>query len=125
MKKKYTVTHDAYDAALTVEVDHEVLTEEKLKEINNFWASSQARLRDADGNVLHAVLKRLAELVLWMDLSGSPDLAQLIKGFDWQDASWGGVTEGWPKMDGSEGIRLIAVDSLRIDYDEMTVEEVS
>ena len=37
--KKYTVDYD-WKAELTVEIDHDVMTDEKLHEINNFWSNA-------------------------------------------------------------------------------------
>ncbi|UUE75516.1 DUF2528 family protein [Pectobacterium aroidearum] len=46
---------------LVVEVDHDVVTNDTLTEINTFWSDADERLDDADGNVLVAVLKMLGQ----------------------------------------------------------------
>lgn len=57
--KKYTVDYD-WKAELTVEIDHDVMTDEKLHEINNFWSNADYRL-ERQGSVLNAVLVMLAK----------------------------------------------------------------
>ncbi|NCG55251.1 DUF2528 family protein [Serratia fonticola] len=101
---------------LIVEIDHDIVTEKELHEINNFWSDSQDRLMDADGNVLHAVLKMLGQrcwplLIANWTMSGS----SLSKAFD---------EEGWPPMDGSCGFRIIDCDELEFDESDITVSEI-
>jgi hypothetical protein len=45
--KKYTVDYD-WKAELTAEIDHDVMTDEKLHEINNFWSNADYRLSARD-----------------------------------------------------------------------------
>ncbi len=41
--KKYIIDYD-WKASIEIEIDHDVMTEEKLHQINNFWSDSEYRL---------------------------------------------------------------------------------
>ncbi|WP_129954211.1 DUF2528 family protein [Escherichia coli] len=91
--KKYIIDYD-WKASIEIEIDHDVMTEEKLHQINNFWS----------------------------DLAISSDLNAygVVCEFDWND---GNGQEGWPPMDGSEGIRITDIDTSGIfDSDDMTIK---
>lgn len=120
MKKRYYISH-VNDGAIEVEIDHDIMTEEKLHEINNFWTSADFRLACCKGNVLHAVLKNLAADVITENVSYTLNLTGVIRRFDYQD---GQGVEGWPKMDGSDGITITNIETPSFDDDDMTVEEV-
>ena len=49
MKTTYTVTYDPSNAIATFEIDSELLTDELLNEINDFWGGNEERLEAADG----------------------------------------------------------------------------
>ena len=59
--KKYIIDYD-WKASIEIEIDHDVMTEEKLHQINNFWSDSEYRL-NKHGSVLNAVLIMLAQHV--------------------------------------------------------------
>ncbi|KOZ19169.1 DUF2528 family protein, partial [Escherichia coli] len=40
--KKYIIDYD-WKASIEIEIDHDVMTEEKLHQINNFWSDSVNR----------------------------------------------------------------------------------
>ncbi len=40
--KKYIIDYD-WKASIEIEIDHDVMTEEKLHQINNFWSDSEYR----------------------------------------------------------------------------------
>jgi hypothetical protein len=118
MKKRYTIQYAwMYDVVVTI--DHDICTDEHLHEINNFWGDTwdrKERLLLAGGDITKAVLKMLALRVLTDSVS-----------------SWGVIEkwrtdppEGWPKLDGSYGIRLEHADDFELDDDEIEIrsEEV-
>ena len=112
MKKRYTITYDwSFDMVVTI--DHDVLTDEKLHEINNFWSGAEDRLRRDKGNVLHAVLRMLA---LRAFVTTVTDLAP-------EDMWRVNPPEGWPPLDGSYGIQLLSLDYFELDGDEITIKE--
>lgn len=116
--KKYTVDYD-WKAELEVEIDHDVMTDEKLNEINNFWSNADYRLQ-RQGSVLNAVLVMLAKEALLIALSQNYNTYGVVSEFDW---SKGEGVEGWPPMDGSEGIKITSVDvSGILDSDDITIK---
>ncbi len=120
MIKKYQIDYD-YKGDVVIEIDHAIFTTEKVEEINNFWGGAKDRIRD-DGTALFAVLKMLAGELLRIELSGAYPIAYGIAGaFDW-DKNRG--IEGWPKMDGSAGIKIISVDEIYYESNDMKVTEI-
>ncbi len=121
-------SNDAMDAScnrnawlIEIEIDHDVMTEEKLHQINNFWSDSEYRL-NKHGSVLNAVLIMLAQHALLIAISSDLNAYGVVCEFDWND---GNGQEGWPPMDGSEGIRITDIDTSGIfDSDDMTREAV-
>lgn len=65
--KKYIIDYD-WKASIEIEIDHDVMTEEKLYQINNFWSDSEYRL-NKHGSVLNAVLIMLAQHALLIAIS--------------------------------------------------------
>lgn len=119
MKKKYNINYDViYD--VVIEVDHDIMTDELLHEINNFWSGNSERLEKEDGDVLIAVLKMLTQVVLQQVMETGRGVRGIIRLFDWVH---NGI-EGWPAMDGSAGITILAVDEVIIDTDLMLVGEI-
>jgi len=113
--KKYKVTYDFFD--LEVEIDHEVMTDEKLHEINNFWDDADYRKSKNNSDITATVLKLLAAEVFRQSVTSWLPIDE----FDWNK---GKGIEGWPSMDGSDGIKITHVDQVYFDHDEMTVEIV-
>lgn len=112
--KRYVVDYD-FKAEIVVTIDHNVVTEEQLHEINDFWMDNDEMLASARGNIIHAVLKRLCIVCLSLDIEYGYNTRGIIELI--------GKREGWPPVDGSEGITLLSVDGLYISADDMTVKE--
>lgn len=123
MIKKYKVEHES-GAEMIVEIDHSIMTEEQLHELNNFWSSSKDRLYREDGNVLYAVLKNLLQVVLSVQYEGGLNLQGVINAFDWDYKYGNGGQEGYPKLDGSSGIKLISIEGIEIDTYDIDIKEV-
>ncbi|EJG5923812.1 DUF2528 family protein [Salmonella enterica] len=121
--KRYEITWNAHDdmPVLTVEIDPAVCKIETLENINNFFINAQERLNEADGDVITTVLKMLAAACFTEQTgpTGDWNAQGLIALFE------DGNMEGWPPMDGSEGIKILGCDSPGVRYDDMIVEEVS
>jgi hypothetical protein len=113
MKKRYALVDFNDEFLVTVEIDHDVMTDERLHEINDFWSGSKGRLSDARGSVLVAVLK-LLHCELWWTQARAGGLTRqgVIDAFAWKN---GNGIEGWPSLDGSDGIELIECDVLDPD----------
>ncbi|EFJ3663118.1 TPA: DUF2528 family protein [Escherichia coli] len=95
--KKYIIDYD-WKASIEIEIDHDVMTEEKLHQINNFWSDSEYRL-NKHGSVLNAVLIMLAQHALLIAISSDLNAYGVVCEFDWND---GNGQEGWPPMDGND-----------------------
>lgn len=115
MKKIYTVSYD-WSFDMVVEIDHEVCKDELLHEINDFWSDAEYRLSDADGNILHAVLKLMAQMAFRLSISDWRDTVSLLKESET-------CPEGWPVLDGSAGITLVSIDGFEFETDEFTIKE--
>jgi hypothetical protein len=96
---------------MKVEIDHEILTEEKLHLINNFWSNGQYRLMY--DTVLDAVLKMLC----------AEFMAQSSENFDPEAQFNNGAVEGFPPLDGSWGIRLVSYEPFVFAPELVDVEE--
>lgn len=101
---------------LVVEVNHALLTEERLHQMNNFWRDARKRLEEHDGNVLHTVLAMLAVECFYLCIRGCYSSTMLIDEFE------RGV-EGWPLMDGRAGIMIIACNEPNFMTEDITVHE--
>lgn len=112
MKKRYTLTYDFMGNTAVVDIDHAVCTDTKLHEINTFWSGACERLAQADGNVLHAVLKMLCCRLL----------ADSIEYMNVEDHWRCRAPEGWPNLDGSAGIILVSVDDWQFDEEEVSIK---
>ena len=121
--KKYTLDYD-WKAEIDIEIDDELCTNEQLTEINTFWGGAEDRLSDADGNLLNAVLVLLARTALYVQFEHDYNIVGLVSAFDW-DAEYGeqGI-EGWPKMDGSFGIKITGVIGFSFEPSDFTIKEV-
>jgi hypothetical protein len=107
--KRYILAYD-YNAEMVVEIDHDKCTDELFHEINNFWYNAKWRLQQADGNVIHAVLKML--FLRMIDIDFSENAALMFKY---------SAPEGWPNLDGSIGITLVSFSPLELDEEEVTI----
>ena len=112
--KQYTIS-EWNDNKAVFAVDHSIMTEKEFHEINSFWGDDDYRLQEEDGNVVYAVLKMLAKFCFRHQTYDSLNQLGLVALFDYER---GNGVEGWPKMDGSEGILIVSVDIPEFDIDE-------
>lgn len=115
--KRYKITYD-WTFDMVVEIDHDVMTDAKLHEINNFWSEAEYRFERADDDIVKAVLLMLAAKAFAMTF----EHWDVPRAFDWKA---GRGQEGWPAMDGSDGIKIISIDDFEIDVDNLIIEEVA
>ena len=120
--KRYNIDYD-WKANVYIEIDDELCTEELLNEINTFWGGAEERLNDANGVLLNAVLILLSKTALNIQFENSYNLRGVVDAFDW-DAEFGeqGI-EGWPKMDGSSGIKIIGIIGFQFESSDFTIKE--
>lgn len=123
--KQYKIDYNGEEAEICVEIDHDKVTEEMLHEINNFWSQAEYRLAEADGNILQAVLVQLGQVILWKQLESDLNISGLINAFDWDNRfSYDSALEGWPKMDGSTGFKLIRILAYEFSQYDFNVAEI-
>lgn len=115
--KVYKIDYDL-KASVTIEIDHDIVTETGLHELNGFWTNANWRVK-RDGGVLNAVLKMLAREIIYMQFTAGYTIDYLIEQFDWDS---GNGQEGWPPMDGSHGIKIIDTEDLELEYDDMSID---
>lgn len=115
MIRTYEIDFD-WKASVKVEVDHSVFTDEVATMINGFWMGADDRLHCEDGNLIKAVLKMLAARIFAMDIELGIGVSGLIALFDNE--------EGWPKMNGSDGIKIVSLDGLTFEPEDMSVSVV-
>lgn len=120
--KKYSIDYD-WKAEVEIEINDELCTEDQLNEINTFWSGSEDRLADAGGVLLNAVLVLLAKTALHIQLDHDYNLRGVVDAFNW-DAKFGecGI-EGWPKMDGTSGIKITGISEFRFESSDFAVHE--
>ncbi|EJP7252477.1 DUF2528 family protein [Salmonella enterica] len=118
--KRYEITWNAHEDApvLTVEIDHSICTDVSLHQINNFFINAEDRYLDSGCDITVTVLEMLAVFCFTEQTYQGWNAEGLI------DLFKDGNVEGWPPMDGSEGIKILACDVPSVHYDDMEVEEV-
>jgi len=121
-KKRYLLEHDGTYFDMTIEIDHDLVTDKELTEINEFWTRSEERLDAAGGDVLKAVLRMLCQCVIHLQFEYGYNAQGIRDLFDWDKRHNG--QEGWPKMDGSDGFHIVNVSETEIPASEITVKEV-
>lgn len=115
MIKKYTIDWNGFKAVFAL--DHSLITNERLSEIATLLEEEKNKPSGEVEDLTITVLKQLADICFLY--RGNFNLFDLIKEFDWEDD---GGFDGWPKIDGSEGILLISVDRIKVSPADMTVE---
>ena len=117
MIKKYSgkLCTDNCDFEAVIEIDHSILTDEKLHEILNFWSGAKERLEKADNNITVAVLKALCVRIFTL----SVQVLDVVAEFDYKA---GKGVEGWPAMDGSYGIKIIRYEELTVEDEDIAIE---
>lgn len=89
--------------AIKVEVAHDIFTDERAEEINDFWGDGKYWLDKSGGNLLHAVLSRLFSVAQDITLFGSVNQVNPAAGLNEEISK----REGWPPLDGSWGIKIV------------------
>lgn len=134
--KRYLVKETWKEYEVTLEVNHDVLTEETAALINGFWSNARDRLSAEDGDVVRTVIRLFGQTMIYRMLSeGGASFSIATKhpmtgdnpGPFWtedlhNEEGWGG-TEPGPY--GFCGIRVIAADVDAPGYDDVELVEVS
>lgn len=116
--QKFRVEHEPTGGEIDVQIDfdfkyklgdREVTVLECIVEMQSFFTDSEDRLEEADGDVVRAFLKQLCHKVMLMAIEYQRNASGIIRLFD--DGE-----EGYCKMDGSNGIKLLSVDQPDFSY---------
>lgn len=120
--KRYKVQHHwNADCEVTLEVDHEILTRERAKEINDFWGDAEYRFRHAKSDVFAVITLFGQRLIHMMMAEGGSEFGLGHEAADiWSkqlraEEGWGGepdpafssvseILHGWC------GIRVVAAN---------------
>lgn len=124
MPRTYKLSTQDYE--MTVEIDPDRMTEEKLHEINQFWGDAEYRLMRHGGDVSRAVLDQLFNTVRNLQSARPRTLCGVVYAFAWEDArgKYKDGIEGWPAMDGRDGITIVACwQGLQLD-DSLYIEPI-
>jgi hypothetical protein len=107
MIEQVTVS-DWNDHEVVLAIDTDKVTDKTWEELSSFWGGHKERVRS--GSCKEEMLKQLAELCLWLQVSNDYNSFGVMNAF-----TDGNYTEGWPKMDGSFGILIVHVDSVEFN----------
>jgi len=90
--------------------------EDAIKSMVEFWSGHEAILEEEEGNYTTAFLRMIARSIFYEMCSKNYSLEGIIARYD--------DREGWYKMDGSEGFKIISVDEFRADIAQFHVQEI-
>lgn len=112
-----TLRLDQWDiqSELTFLVDETKFTEEKAKEINDFWSNSDDRLEKCGTNVRAALKLYAVECFRLAGYENMLDHEWVAKQFDWYS---GKGIEGFPSFE-EAGLQLKSIDAWGIGFDEI------
>ncbi|KWZ43773.1 single-stranded DNA-binding protein [Burkholderia savannae] len=109
--KQYVLTHD-FSYEIVVEVNHDLLTEEKLCDLVRFWSAGEARIEQ------HGPLQA------FLTLFAAQFFAETIDSLSPKDAFNAGRVEGFPAVNGSDGLRVVDYDEFSFEADNIDVLEI-
>lgn len=133
---QYKVKETWKDYEVTLEVNHDILTEEVATLINQFWSGNDWRLSAEDGDVVRVVIRLFGSSMIQTMLSyGGARFSSTFKspitgdnpGRYWtedqqNEEGWGGTQDGHPY--GFCGIRVIAADVETLGFDDVELEAI-
>jgi hypothetical protein len=118
MKTKYLI-ENSDDWNCVIEIDHDFKTiydnkeypvEDLMKEMILFFTGGEDRIERNDGNIIETFLEQLAESIYHLCAENSLySVESLIDDFE--------NMEGYCKMDGSMGIKIISTDDFPFNID--------
>lgn len=115
MKKRYKLAVGfGEEISVTVEVDHDVLTPELAKEINDFWTSADEVLAAANDDIVLAAVRRAGPYLIGAVLEGC-NLYGAQKELD--------EAEGWPPR-GAHGIKIVDFEIPDMGSVDLEMEEI-
>lgn len=125
--KTYTVKASWFnDAEVTLQVDHDLLTPELAKEINDFWSDASYRLRKEDEDVVRVVIRMFGARTISLAMEqGGWDFSKqsVVAGLRTAQEVINSYGEGWPKAE-ELGIYVIQVAADSVGFDDVELEAV-
>lgn len=125
--KTYTVKASWFnDAEVTLQVDHDLLTPELAKEINDFWSDASYRLRKEDEDVVRVVIRMFGARTISLAMEqGGWDFSKqsVVAGLRTAQEVIDSYGEGWPKAE-ELGIYVIQVAADSVGFDDVELESV-
>jgi len=113
MKKRYKLEYD-WSAPMVFEIDDEILTPAVLKEWNDIWWGAEGRVQEGKGSPLKPLL-----VIMYLNvIRGGDQLSALQRLRD-------GREEGFPKMDGSQGVTIVDFEEFEFDTSQVECSEVT
>ncbi|MCM2494576.1 DUF2528 family protein [Burkholderia glumae] len=109
--KRYVLTHD-FSYEIVVDVDDNIITDEKLCELVRFWSDGQA------------YIKQHGPLQAFLKLFAARFFAASVEELAPKDAFNAGRVEGFPAVDGSSGLRVVDYDEFSFEADDIDVLEI-
>lgn len=134
--KRYKVKNTWKEYSVTLEVNHEILVEERATMINTFWSGHARRLSNEQGDVVKSVIRYFGStMIRTMLAEGGADFGVNYKcpvtgghpGRYWsedlqKEEGWGGNDNATPY--GWCGIRVIAADVEAPTFDDVELEAI-
>jgi hypothetical protein len=128
IKKKFRVEFEALNWYAIIEVDEAFVpehgfgipgftTRDVIKTMVEFWTGWEHELLFNDGDYLKTFLQQLGREIVLIQADDS------MAGTDTVIGEFKG-REGWSRMDGSFGIKILAIQPLDLDPRDFSIEEV-
>ena len=114
MRQKYEFRYD-FDYEIILEVDRNVFTNEKAKIFLDFFLWERDYDKDSEDLVFEALKKIALQCFIFASMNEHNEFGVQK---DMENA------EGFPKVDGSEGINLFFIEGFDFDEDELEVKNI-
>lgn len=101
----YTMVYEDSGNAVEVAVSNVPEVTNLFRDINNFWSGATERLERAGGDLNKAVLSMLCRHLMYDSVTEVDPFGRYIDG----------KVEGWPALDGSQGVKLLSMEFFRFD----------
>ncbi len=117
--KKYTLTHLDTGWEMVVGIDEtNPSSAQTIKQTVEFWSGFESRLMRNDGDYTQTFLTMLSGAAAKLSVAcGGLGVNEVIRAMSRQ--------EGWPRLDGGDGITLIDCEVFSISDEDFRVKEVS
>lgn len=109
-KKLYTYTYGPMEAECKIEIDLDVFTADHANSVLDFFTWYY----DKEADPIDEFMKKLALMIFQIGSESELNESGVMRAFESE--------EGWPRIDGSIGLKLIYIDNFRFDEDMLNVE---